>query len=227
MSGAIAMRPSGLPEFCRLKETRVAVRDRMLSILSVANVDDLVELSRDVDELPFWAELWPSALALSEYLDRLDLSNRSIIELGAGVGLVGLAARCGGARVVQSDYMPLALEFCRANAERNGIDDIEFLLADWRRFPTDRRYDVICGSDILYEPLRHGDLASIFAVALKPGGRVILADPLRPHGDTFSLRMRREGWVESVDFVTVRASTPTPPVTVAVYEFTRSAVTSA
>lgn len=221
------LRPKGLPPFCRLKETPVAAAGRTLSILSVSNVDDLVDQARGVEELPFWAELWPSALVLSEYLTRADLHGLLCLELGAGVGLVGLAARCAGADVVQSDYVPLALEFCQINAQKNGVVGVEYLLADWRNFPACRQFDIICGSDILYEPLLHDALETVFLTSLKPNGRVILADPLRPHADSFSIRMRRKGWIESVDLAACQPLSLQPPVTVAIYEYTKSADLSA
>lgn len=226
MSDAIGMMPGepfieGLPDYCRLKETLIALHGRSLSILSVANVSELVDRAGTVEELPFWAELWPSALALSRFFEHVVLKGRTLLELGSGVGLVGLAACLQGARVAQTDFVPLALEFCRANAVRNGLPAEQFL-ADWREFPTDRRYDIVCGSDILYEPLLHPDLQRVFESVLNPGGAVFLSDPLRPHGDAFSRRMRCSGWQESLDLIQV----PCPgrdglEQSVAVYRFTR------
>lgn len=226
MSGAtgdMAGEPSveGLPDFCRLKETTVPLHGRSLAILSVGNVSELVDRADTVEELPFWAELWPSAIALSRFFGDADLKGRSLLELGSGVGLVGLAACLQGARVVQTDFVPLALEFCRANSARNGLPT-ERLLADWREFPSDRCYDVICGSDILYEPLLHPHLQRVFETVLSPGGTVFLSDPLRPHGDAFSRRMRAAGWKESLDLVQAPCSGQDGlEQTVAVYRFAR------
>lgn len=226
MNGTIGVIPvepfiEGLPGFCRLKETTVPLHGKSLAILSVANVSELVDRAETVEELPFWAELWPSAIALSRFFGEADLKERSLLELGAGVGLVGLAACLQGARVVQTDFVPLALEFCRVNANRNGLATERFL-ADWRKFPPGRCYDVICGSDILYEPLLHPHLQRVFETVLSPGGTVFLSDPLRPHGDTFSRRMRAAGWKESLDLVQAPCSgQDAMEQTVAVYRFAR------
>lgn len=214
--------PQGLPPYCRLKETSVTLGGFHWSIYSVANVDDLVDRAASVEDLPFWADLWPSALALAGNLIRCNLQNKSVLELGAGVGLAGLAAREAGADVVQSDFVPLALEFCRVNALKNGVDGIRLLQADWRHFPCEPRYDIICGSDILYEPALHPHLQSIFETVLRPGGRVILADPMRPHADAFSRRMRSAGWLENLDIIMAEGYGRSQ-IAVAVYDFHKTA----
>jgi predicted nicotinamide N-methyase len=46
--------------------------------------------------LPYWAELWPSCLALAREVAALDLSGRRVLEVGCGLGLPAIAAALAG-----------------------------------------------------------------------------------------------------------------------------------
>src|SRR3954469_19171648 len=69
--------------------------------------------------LPYWAELWPSALALAKAVSARSLGGRRVLELGCGLGLVSIAAALAGARVLATDWSDDALRFTVANAARN------------------------------------------------------------------------------------------------------------
>jgi len=72
-----------------------------LIIKRVKNLDDMVNRISDADfeqdeRLPYWAELWPSAEALSRFLFRNPhlVAGRSVLELGCGLGLTSLSLAC-------------------------------------------------------------------------------------------------------------------------------------
>src|SRR3954447_21178078 len=67
--------------------------------------------------LPYWAELWPSALALA---DAVTGTRGRVLELGCGLGLPAIAAALGGAQVLATDWSPEAVRVVAANAARNG-----------------------------------------------------------------------------------------------------------
>ena len=56
------------------------------------------------------------------------------IKLGAGLGLPGVAAGMRGAEVLQTDYMPQALDIAAENARLNKVNSLRTALADWRNF---------------------------------------------------------------------------------------------
>lgn len=160
----------------------------------VDNVDSLINAAEDIDELPFWAELWPSAIGLASYLwQELDLRDKAVLELGAGLGLAGIGAAKKGALVTQTDFIQEALNMAATNGEANHVSN-RLLLADWRNFPEIGTFPVIAGSDILYEPELHHHLETLILKHLEPGGSLILSDPGRDHARNFLLRFKPPGW---------------------------------
>lgn len=159
-----------------------------VQLVKVENIDDLLDRVNDPDEIPFWAELWPAAIGMATFiLQNSELfAGKKVLELGAGVGLSGIAAKIAGAEVVQSDFSADALRFTQVNCQRNGVAVGATLLADWRTFPDSAgRFDMMIGADILYEKTLHSHLSRIFEQHLQPGGAVWLADPGREFAKLF------------------------------------------
>jgi predicted nicotinamide N-methyase len=74
---------------------------------------------------PYWAYPWAGGAALARYfLDRPEMvRGRSVLDLGAGSGLVAIAAvKAGAARVIAADIDPLAAVATKLNAAANGVD---------------------------------------------------------------------------------------------------------
>ncbi|HJQ21059.1 MAG TPA: 50S ribosomal protein L11 methyltransferase [Gemmatimonadaceae bacterium] len=139
--------------------------------------------------------LWPASIALAlEIGERASqLNERTVLELGAGVGLAGIAAAIVGARVVQTDRDEDALALCRENAARNHVTT-DVRRADWTTWAETGRYDWVIASDILYRSSLHEQLRAIFDASLAPGGTLLIADPLRSASVRFLEAMERDGW---------------------------------
>lgn len=103
-------------------------------------------------EPPFWAFAWAGGVALARWvLDHADVvRDRVVMDLGAGSGLVAIAAkRAGAARVVAADVDPVALVACLVNADRNGValeTDVRDRLDD-----LDAGADVVLVGDLFYD----------------------------------------------------------------------------
>jgi methyltransferase-like protein 23 len=85
------------------------------------------------------------------------------------------------------------LEIAHLNARANEVGGITRFTADWTRWTDDRLYDVILGSDILYERAMQGSVVSIFRRNLAPDGFVLLADPARQQSIDLLARLEDEG----------------------------------
>jgi predicted nicotinamide N-methyase len=170
-----------------------------LDILRPPSAEELIDEAAFDDEefLPYWAELWPSGLALARYVATLELAGRRVLELGCGLGLPALAAALGGADVLATDWAEDAIELLRQNAERNGLfvhaarvrwSDPEPLL---RAAP----WDLVLGADLLYEARNAAQLAELLP---QLGGEILLAEPGRPYAKEFLERIRAEAVGERI-----------------------------
>ena len=97
--------------------------------------------------LPYWAELWPAALALAEALP--DVRGLRVVELGCGLGVPSLVAAARGAEVTATDWAEDAIELLRRNADANGLA-LRAEARDWRE-PWQERFDLVLAADVLYE----------------------------------------------------------------------------
>ena len=172
----------------RVVETPVRILGRWLSILHPASAEDLIDekdFERD-ERLPYWAELWPSARVLGEWMLGMRGDGRTLLELGCGAGLVSTCASIAGFDVTVSDYYDDAMLFARVNACRNAAAAPATVGLDWRNLPSDLpRYDVVVASDVLYERTYGPVVANAIAAALAPDGVAWLADPGRVARDPF------------------------------------------
>lgn len=183
------------------KETAVKLEGRTFKMKVIEDIDYLLGLVKTDEDVPFWAVLWPAAEGMSEYFwENIDLRGQRMLELGAGLGLVGIVAAAKGADIVQTDFIPEAIELAKENAKINGINNIDYALADWRKFHLTEKFDWVVGSDILYEPNLHPHLKSIFINNLKPNGCIVLADPGRDDARKFIGELVGEGF--TLDTVT-------------------------
>jgi predicted nicotinamide N-methyase len=194
-----------------LADIDVRTAGRSWQITAVQDQDALiegVETDEDLANFPYGLMLWASALGLAEWLSRTPslVRGKQVLEIGAGAGLAGLAASALGAEVIQTDFQVDALTLCRHNAARNAVEGIRIARADWRDFPGNLRdFDVVIGSDVLYERASHGILDVLFARIVVPGGWVLLSDPLRPQALEFMERLEARGsWNVTMEGLTVR-----------------------
>jgi predicted nicotinamide N-methyase len=147
--------------------------------------------------LPYWAELWPSALALARHLSERNLHGERAIELGCGVGLATVAALDRGTEVLATDYYGAALDFTRHNARENVGHEPETRVLDWREpLPESLcgAFDLVFAADVLYEERNARDIARLLPALLAPGGEAVFADPGRRYEPLFRELMGGAGF---------------------------------
>ena len=162
--------------------TRIRVGDHDWKLEHPRSAEDLIsepDFERD-ERLPYWADIWPSARVLADLLVRHQGNGRSALELGCGSGLVACALAAAGYQVTATDYYDDALAFTAGNIARNTGVPAKTRLVDWRAMPTDLgRFDLVVGSDVLYERAYAALVAEAIATTLAPSGAAIIADPGR------------------------------------------------
>jgi predicted nicotinamide N-methyase len=136
-------------------------------------------------EPPFWAAAWPGGQALARYV--LDVpeavAGRSVLDLGAGSGLVAVAAALAGARqVVASEIDPFGHAAIAVNAEVNGVGPVAVLGDVLGEEPP--AVDVVLAGDVCYDRVMSERVLPWLEAARGKGAEVYLGDPGRPYVPT-------------------------------------------
>jgi predicted nicotinamide N-methyase len=177
-------------------ERVIVVRGDRYAFWQPPDLDALIDVEafeRD-ERIPYWANVWESALVLAEEVADMEPGGRSLLELGCGLALPAIVASRRGFRAVASDYEENALEGVRYNADRNGAGALETVLLDWRRLPDDLAvFDVVVAADVLYEKHHAEALAAVVARTLAPRGVALVADPGRARAVNFEPAVRAAG----------------------------------
>jgi len=123
--------------------------------------------------------LWPAAEVLVEWaLDTLKPSR--VLELGAGLGLVGLAlARRPGFRVTLTDGDARVCANLRYNAALNDLDEDVVRQFRWEDGLWEEPFDVVLAADCLYDPLLVPPFAAVVDQAVARGADVVVANAVR------------------------------------------------
>lgn len=135
---------------------------------------------------PFWAAAWPGGQALARFvLDRPQVvAGRPVLDLGAGSGLVAIAAGLAGAtRVLASDVDPFSQTAIVVNALLNGVGVVD-VLGDVLSGPAPP-VDVVLAGDVCYDRAMTERVLPFLERARDAGAEVYLGDPGRhylPHG---------------------------------------------
>ncbi|RXK89125.1 methyltransferase domain-containing protein [Chlorobaculum sp. 24CR] len=146
------------------------------------------------EQMPYWAEIWPAAVTLSRQIVQTgELAGKSVLELGAGVGMASIAAAKTGARVLCTDYSTEALKFVAFNALKNRVQ-LDTCRLDWRLVKGDEKFDAVIAADVLYERLNLLPIVTAINALLAPGGSAYIADPRRRLADQFLELVHENGF---------------------------------
>jgi predicted nicotinamide N-methyase len=159
----------------------VDVGSRRISITRPPDPEELLdeEAFEREEFLPYWAELWPSAVALARAVAAREVDGLSVVELGCGLALPSIAAALAGARVLATDWSPDALAYAERNARANGAE-LETARVAWAQ-PDELvgrgPFDLVLAADVLYE---RRNTEQLLALLPRLADDVLLADPGRP-----------------------------------------------
>jgi len=177
-------RPSLLPE---------------LQLHLASEVCDLWQMTEDERDAiglppPYWAFAWAGGQALARYLldNALEVRRRGVLDLGAGSGLVAIAAGlAGAATVTASDIDPYAQAAIGLNAAVNGAE-IDAVVGDVIGGDASA-WQLILVGDLFYERLTAERLEPWLRGLVAGGTRVLVGDPRRTY-------LPREGLAELASY---------------------------
>ena len=157
---------------------------------------------------PLFGLLWPSGAQLAARMARRPVrSGERILEIGCGLALASLVSHRLGADVTASDCHPLAERFLQDNLRLNGLAPMCYRHGHWgapAQAPlpagavvagmVEGRFDLIIGSDLLYERDADACLASFIASHASAAAEVWIVDPDRGNRPAFNRQMAAQGF---------------------------------
>jgi predicted nicotinamide N-methyase len=172
---------------------------------------------------PLFGVVWPAGLALAEEMSHFPIAGKSILELGCGIALSSLVLARRGADITACDHHPLAEAFLQHNVALNALPALPFRTAPWLGpNPLLGRYDLILGSDLLYERDHAALLAGFIGMHAHPVSQVLIADPGRGYVSPFSVLMTALGYVRSASTMPMANSIGMPDSRGQLFSFTRN-----
>lgn len=129
---------------------------------------------------PYWAYHWAGGLALARFI--LDqpgkVASRRVLDLGAGSGLVAIAAaRAGAAHVAAAEVDRYAVAALALNARQNGVRiDIHHTDVTGEVPPP---VDVVLAGDVFYAPDIAARMIRFLDRCVDAGIEVLIGDPWR------------------------------------------------
>lgn len=142
--------------------------------------------------------VWPSSEVLAHLMSDFAIKDKRILEIGCGIGLTSLMLNQREADITATDYHPEAEDFLKQNTGLNEGAAIPFVRTGWADdVSTLGKFDLILGSDILYED-EHADLLSSFIDQhAQKECEVVIVDPGRGRHARFSKMMVKLGYTHS------------------------------
>lgn len=139
---------------------------------------------------PFFGVVWPAEEILAHHMLYYDIAGKKILEVGCGIALASLLLNQISANITATDYHPEVEGFLDYNTGLNNDEKIPFVRTGWDDIENNLGvFDVIIGSDLLYERDHAALLSRFINRHAKNHCDVIIVDPGRGNHASFSRKM--------------------------------------
>ena len=181
----------------------------MLYPISLVNVQDDLLLHIPVQEkvkatyenllannsdtvFPYWAKIWASSKAMAAFLKAEPhlVTQKNVIEIGAGIGLPSFTIAKYTKEIIVSDYADEAVKLIQLNSEYLQLNQVKAMRINWNNYPDNLFADTVLLSDINYEPDQFNALMQLIQFILTKGSTVIIATPHRVSATPFVLAIK-------------------------------------
>ena len=145
-----------------------------------------------------FGHVWPAGRLLAEAVATREVAGKRILELGCGLGLASLVLQRRGADIVASDYHPLAETFLAYNSALNELPAVPYRTLRWGAANSSLgHFDLIIGSDILYERDHAERISGLVRDHANPVSEVLITDPGRGNSAPFTRALASQGFAVS------------------------------
>ncbi len=142
-----------------------------------------------------FGQVWPSGRVLAEAMCAFDVAGKRILEIGCGLGLSSLVLQRRKADITASDHHPLAKPFLDRNTQLNNLPKLAYRDLHWAVPDVELGlFDLLIGSDILYERDHIELLAALLKRHALPCAEIIFTDPGRGNSAPFTRALATQGY---------------------------------
>lgn len=130
---------------------------------------------------PYWSQIWPAAIALSEFIFENShyVKDKVVLELGAGLGLPSFAAAKWAKDICCSDYHADAVALITKTIAYHQLQNMQAEQLHWQSLPDNINADTLLLSDVNYNPKAFDTLYAAIQNFLNTGTCVVLSTPQR------------------------------------------------
>jgi 2-polyprenyl-3-methyl-5-hydroxy-6-metoxy-1,4-benzoquinol methylase len=144
---------------------------------------------------PLFGQLWPSAQKLADLMQTWEIGGHRILEIGCGLALASMVVHRRHGNITASDCHPLTEAFLKFNLGLNDLPALKYGTGNWGRDnPALGAFDLIIGSDVLYERSHPAQLAAFIQQHTAPAAEVVIIDPNRSNRSAFHRAMALNGF---------------------------------
>lgn len=160
--------------------------------LSIPDPEEVEKKFRDnnSEPFPFWTRLWPSSLALAQFIsEKGDMFiDKSVLEFGAGIGLPSFVASRTARQVLVTDHDEDSVQWMEENIKVLGLGNVRSRRLDWIHF-NEETADIILLSDVSYDPGSFDILCDLIRFFIGAGSTLLIAMPERIISSHFLTRI--------------------------------------
>jgi predicted nicotinamide N-methyase len=138
------------------------------------------EESKETD-FPYWSQVWPAAIALSEFIieNPVYVKDKKVLELGAGLGLPSFTAAKWAKDIYCTDYHAEAVAIIQKTMVHHQLQNMKAEQLHWQALPEKIMADTLLLSDVNYNPANFEALYDVIKYFLQSGTCILLSTPQR------------------------------------------------
>ena len=147
---------------------------------------------------PIFGVVWPSSMVLAHHICDYNFGIKRVLEIGCGTALSSLLLNKQQVAITATDHHPDVEAFLTRNSELNGDTLLPFERTGWAdNNDSLGRFDLIIGSDLLYEDEHVGLVSNFIKEHSNPECEVIIVDPGRGRKNKLAKQLLKIGYTST------------------------------